>query len=162
MTLYLIALFIHVTCAAIWIGGNFFFVSLIRLLAGKKDLQPLRGQIIYAYVMTYRGATYVLLSLAFASGLYLLSARGLLRADMLTLPLGKIAAFKVLFFALLLALQFFHDFFVGPKSFAVNGETVSVNERYRRISRILGMTVFLFSFLLLVAGVLISRGVTVF
>lgn len=162
MALYLAALIVHITCTAIWIGGNVFFVSLIRLLSRRAEFAELRGKIIYAYVMAYRLATYVLFTLILLSGLYLVENRGMLNAQLWQTPTGKMALAKLVLFTALMALQLFHDFVFGPKSFVSDGNRVLMRESHRRSNRIIGQTVFLLSLLMLVFGVLLSRGVSVF
>ncbi|HNE18942.1 MAG TPA: hypothetical protein PLF85_04460 [Turneriella sp.] len=162
MSLYLTALIIHITCAAIWIGGNVFFVSLIRLLSKRTEFAELRGKIIYAYVMAYRLATYLLFTLVLLSGLYLVHNRGLLNARLWQTTIGQMALAKLLLFTLLMSLQLFHDFIFGPRSFVSEGNRVVMRESHRRSNRMIGQIVFLLSLLMLVAGVLLSRGVSVF
>jgi len=162
MVLYLTALSVHITCAAIWIGGNVFFVSLIRLLSKRSEFAELRGKIIYAYVMAYRLATYVLFTLVLLSGLYLVHHRGLLNAQLWQTTIGQMALAKMLLFTLLMSLQLFHDFLFGPRSFISEGNRVVMRASHRRSNRIIGQFVLLLSLLMLVTGVLLSRGVSVF
>jgi len=162
MTLYIVALIVHVTCAAVWIGGNVFFISLIRLLGHKPEFLALRGKIIFAYVMAYRLATYILFALIMLSGLALIYERGLFNSQIYQSAQGRMALFKLSLFAFLMGLQMFHDFIFGPKSFASNGESVVMQESHRRANRIIGQFVFLLSFLMLIAGLLLSRGISVF
>lgn len=162
MALYLTALITHITCAAIWIGGNVFFVSLIRLLSKRAEFAGLRGKIIYAYVMAYRLATYVLFTLILLSGIYLVHSRGMLNAQLWQTPTGQMALAKLLLFSVLLSLQLFHDFVFGPRSFVSDGSGIVMRESHRRSNRIIGQIVFLLSLLMLITGVLLSRGVSVF
>lgn len=162
MALYLTALIVHITCAAIWIGGNVFFVSLIRLLGKRAEFAELRGKIIYAYVMAYRLATYMLFTLILISGLYLVYHRGLLNAQLWQTAIGQMALAKLLLFTLLMSLQLFHDFIFGPRSFVSEGNRVVMRESHRRSNRVIGQFVFLLSLLMLVAGALLSRGVSLF
>lgn len=162
MALYLTALIVHITCAAIWIGGNVFFVSLIRLLSRRTEFAELRGKIIYAYVMAYRLATYVLFTLILLSGLFLIENRGMLNAQLWQTPIGQMALAKLVLFSALMLLQLFHDFVFGPRSFASDGSGIVMRESHRRSNRIIGQTVFLLSLLMLALGVLLSRGVSVF
>lgn len=162
MSLYLTALIIHITCAAIWIGGNVFFVSLIRLLSKRADFAEVRGKIIYAYVMAYRLATYILFVLILCSGLYLVYSRGLLNAQLWQTTIGQMTLAKLLLFTVLISLQLFHDFVFGPRSFVSDGNRVVMRESHRRSNRIIGQSVFLLSLVMLVFGVLLSRGVSVF
>lgn len=162
MDLYLTALIIHITCAAIWIGGNVFFVSLIRLLSKRAEFAELRGRIIYAYVMAYRLATYLLFTLILLSGIYLVYSRGMLNAQLWQTPTGQMALAKLLLFTLLLSLQLFHDFVFGPRSFVSDGIGIVMRESHRRSNRIIGQTVFLLSMVMLVFGIFLSRGVSVF
>ncbi len=162
MALYLTALILHITCAAIWIGGNVFFVSLIRLLGKKAEFAELRGKIIYAYVMAYRLATYALFTLILLSGLYLVHYRGMLNAQLWQTAIGQMALAKLLLFTVLMSLQLFHDFIFGPRSFVSEGDRVVMRESHRRSNRIIGQVVFLLSLLMLVAGILLSRGISLF
>jgi uncharacterized membrane protein len=162
MALYLTALIVHITCTAVWIGGNVFVVSLIRLLSKRTEFAELRGKIIYAYVMAYRLATYILFTLILFSGLYLVYSRGLLNAKLWQTSIGQMALAKLLLFLLLMSLQLFHDFVFGPRSFVSDGNLVVMRESHRRSNRIIGQTVFLLSLLMLFFGVLLSRGVSVF
>ncbi|HRP70765.1 MAG TPA: hypothetical protein PLY93_14665 [Turneriella sp.] len=162
MNWYLTALVVHITCAAIWIGGNVFFVSLIRLLGKKSEFRELRGEIIYAYVMAYRLATYILFSLILLSGLLLIYERGLLNSLLWKSSLGLMALMKLSVFTALMGLQMSHDFFFGPKAFTNKDGHVALEERHRRANRIVGQVVFLVSFFMLIVGIFLSRGFSFF
>ncbi|MBV6493023.1 MAG: hypothetical protein LDLANPLL_01030 [Turneriella sp.] len=155
-------LIVHISCAAIWIGGNVFFVSLIRLLGKKPEFRELRGQIMFAYVMAYRLGTYILFSLILLSGLFLVYERGLLNAQLWQTPLGLMALLKLSLFATLMGLQISHDFFFGPRAFTKESGKVAMEESHRRANRIIGQIVFLASFFMLIVGILLSRGVSFF
>lgn len=162
MGLYITALITHITCACVWIGGNVFFISLIRLLSRKEEFRALRGKIIFAYVMAYRTATYILFTLILLSGLLLIYLHGWLNAQLWTNPVAQMALFKLGLFAFLMAVQSFHDFVIGPKSFKSTQEGVEMQETSRRANRIIGQFVFMLSFIMLVAGVFLSRGISFF
>ena len=54
-------------------------------------------------------------------------------------------------------LQFVHDFYVGPRSYQIDGEEIRVKEEFRSINRFVGYTVFLVTLALFMLGILLSR-----
>lgn len=157
--IYLTALTIHLVAVASWFGGNIFFIGFVALSRREPFLKNIRARLIYIYAISYRKMTYYLFFFALSSGLMLVHANGLLNPGLFTLPAGKMALAKMALFFIMLVLQLLHDFFVGPRSYIIEGDTVKVRDEFRLVNRIVGWTVFLLTCSLFFLGILLSRKV---
>lgn len=156
---YLTALTLHLFCVATWLGGNIFFIGFVALTRREEFLRNIRARLIFTYAISFRKMTYVLFAAILLSGLALIYANGWLNRNLLVLPAGRAALLKLGIFTAMGILQFVHDFYVGPRSYQIDGEEIRVKEEFRSVNRLVGYTVFLMTLTLFVLGIVLSRRV---
>ena len=156
---YLAMLTVHLFCVATWLGGNIFFIGFVALTRKENFLKNIRARLIFTYAISFRKMTYVLFAAILLSGLGLIYANGWLNANLFVLPAAKAALLKLGIFSAMAVLQLVHDFFIGPRSYHIDGDEVRVKEEFRSVNRIVGYTVFLVTLTLFMLGILLSRRV---
>ena len=154
---YLAMLTVHLFCVATWLGGNIFFIGFVALTRRETFLKNIRARLIFTYAISFRKMTYVLFAAILLSGLGLVYANGWLNRNLFVLPAARAALWKLGIFTAMGILQLVHDFFIGPRSYHIDGDEVRVKEEYRSVNRLVGYTVFLMTLTLFMLGILLSR-----
>lgn len=152
---YHLSVFVHVVCAAIWIGG---MVSLpLVLLPSLKD-HPDRIALLYKTGIRLRMVGWVTLVALFVTGLLNIHFRGLpLTWEFFTEnSYGRTVSLKIILFSVILLLSGAHDFMIGGK--AIEEMKVSDNSGLRRVARLTGRINLLLALAAAYLGVVISRG----
>ncbi len=151
---YYITVFLHIICAAFWIGGML-FLPLVLLPAIKDN--PQRVLILYKTGLKLRFYGWIALTLLFLTGLLNMHFRGAeWSIDFLfTTPYGKLITVKLLLFACILAVSAMHDFLIGKQ--AVD-QMMKGSDRMRIIASWSGRVMLLIALAAAFMGVVLSRG----
>ena len=154
-TAYYLSVFIHVLCAAFWIGG---MLSLpLVILPSIKD-HPDRVELLYKTGMRMRFLGWVTLVALLVTGLLNIHFRGLpLTWEFFTQSdYGRTVSLKILLFTVIILLSSAHDFMIGGK--AIDEMKVSDNSRMRIIARWTGRINLILALIAAYFGIVISRG----
>ncbi len=154
-TVYLISVFIHVICAAFWIGGML-FIPLI-LVPGIKQ-QPNRILLLYKTGIKFRFYGWISIIILFITGFLNMYFRGLpFTLDFFTNSnYGKLLGIKLGLFVLMLLIAGIHDFYYGIKS--INEMQQTSNHKYKLMARWTGMLNLLLALAIAFLGIALSRG----
>lgn len=152
---YFISVWLHIICAAFWIGGMLFLP--LVLLPGIKN-NPERSQLLMATGLKFRFYGYFALSLLLLTGITNMYFRGIIFSwDFFVISnYGKLVVVKVILFIVILLASLVHDLFVGRK--AVADMKDSEKKKMKLIARWTGRVLLLISLVMAYLGVLISRG----
>ncbi len=152
---YLISVFIHVVCAAIWIGGML-FLPLVLLPSIKNH--PDRIALLYKTGVKFRLVGWVCLTVLAFTGVLNMYLRDLpLTWDYLTQSnYGHLLSVKVLLFVLMLVIGAVHDFYIGNKS--IDEMKITSNGSFRKIAQWSGRLNLLLALAIAFIGVVLSRG----
>ncbi len=154
MTVYHFSVFLHIICAAFWIGGML-FLPLVVLPAIKNN--PLRIPILYATGLKFRFYGWITVALLFVTGL----ANMHLRCASWTIDFflhtqyGRLALFKLLLFAGILLVSATHDFLIGKQAI---DKMMQGSDRMRKIASWSGRVMLLLALAAAFTGVVLSRG----
>lgn len=162
---YLVAVWLHILAAAVWVGGFVFIAAVAVPIARRQEFGAVRGPLIRLLGRRFRWVGWGSLLVMVATGLVTLAYRGvgpkeLLSASFWTSPFGRTLALKLGLVALMLALTAIHDFVLGPHAAALTlgrphaPETVRLRRRVTLLAR-LNLAVTL---AVVAAGVLLVRG----
>ena len=152
---YYISVFIHVLCAAFWIGGMM-FLPLVILPAIKTNKD--RIAILYKTGIRFRFFGWIALTLLLVSGLTNMHFRGLpLTLDyMLSSNYGQLVSYKFIIFIIILLVSGIHDFFIGKQ--AIDQMQQSGSNKLRKMARWSGRINLLLAVSAVFIGILLSRG----
>lgn len=152
---YYISVWIHVICAAFWIGGMLFLP--LVLLPGIRN-NPQRKELLMATGLKFRFYGYVVLSLALITGLLNIVTRGLpLSWSFFTESrYGKLVSVKIILFILMIVISLVHDILAGKKAMEKSGETETA--RFKKVARWTGRILLLIALSMAFIGIVISRG----
>lgn len=152
---YYISVWLHIICAAFWIGGMLFLP--LVLLPGIKN-NPERRQVLMLTGLKFRFYGYIVLTILLLTGILNMYFRGIIFSwDFFTTShYGKLVIVKVILFLSILLVSIIHDLFVGRKAVA------NINEEYSKkmklVARWTGRILLLISLTMAYLGVVISRG----
>lgn len=161
---YYVTVTIHILAAMLWIGGMFFLAVVGAPIL--RDVQPpeLRQAMFDRLGRRFRAAGWIAVLVAVVTGIGNMQFRGLLHWDgVLNSPqfwstrLGMALAFKLGFVALMMAVEAYHDFVIGPRAGrAVPGsaEAMQLRTRARGLARMAGIA----GLGVVVAAVFLARG----
>jgi putative copper resistance protein D len=152
---YFISVFIHVICAAFWIGGML-FIPLV-LVPGIKE-QPNRVLLLYKTGIKFRFYGWLAVILLFLTGFLNMYFRGLpFTIEFFTTSnYGKLLTIKLFLFVLMLLVGGVHDFYIGMKSIDEMKQTSG--NKFKMLARWTGMLNLLLALIIAFLGVAISRG----
>ncbi|HWC54813.1 MAG TPA: CopD family protein [Chitinophagaceae bacterium] len=152
---YYISVWLHIVCAAFWIGGMLFLP--LVLLPGIKN-NPERSQLLMITGLKFRFYGYIVLSILLLTGILNMYFRGInFSWEFFTSShYGKLVIVKVILFLSILLVSLIHDLFVGRK--AVNEVKESDRKKLKLIARWTGRILLLISLTMAYLGVVISRG----
>lgn len=153
--LYYMSVWLHIVCAAFWIGGMLFLP--LVLLPGIKN-NPERSQLLMVTGMKFRFYGYITLSILFITGITNMYFRGISFSwEFFAISsYGKLVIVKVTLFLAILLASLIHDLFVGRKVVAEMKEPEK--KKMKLIARWTGRILLLISLVMAYLGVLISRG----
>lgn len=154
-TFYLISVFVHVICAAFWIGGML-FIPLILVPSIKK--QPNRVLLLYKTGIKFRFYGWLTVITLFITGLLNLYFRGLpFTWDFFVESnYGKLVSIKLILFLLMLLISGIHDFYYGIKS--IDEMQHTNNNKFKLMARWTGVINLLLALTIAFFGIVISRG----
>lgn len=152
---YYISVWLHIVCAAFWIGGMLFLP--LVLLPGIKN-NPERSQLLMVTGLKFRFYGYIVLSILLLTGILNMYFRGInFSWDFFTSShYGRLVIVKVILFLIILLVSLIHDLFVGRK--AVGEVKESDRRKLKLIARWTGRILLLISLTMAYLGVVISRG----
>lgn len=154
-TWYLISVFLHITFAALWIGGML-FLPLVLLPSIKHH--PDRVALLYKTGVQFRWYGWAAMVVLALTGLSNLILRGvpLTWHFLLKSEYGTLLQYKLAFFLLLLLISGLHDFLFGRK--ALEEMQQGDNRRLKLFARWSGRINLLLSLAIAFIGVVLSRG----
>ena len=152
---YLISIFVHVVCAAFWIGGML-FIPLV-LVPGIKQ-QPNRVLLLHKTGIKFRFYGWLAVVVLFITGFLNMHFRGLpFTVEFFTSSsYGKLLVIKLFLFVLMLLIGGIHDFYIGMKS--IDEMQESAGTKFKLLARWTGMLNLLLALIIAFLGVAISRG----
>lgn len=152
---YLISIFVHVVCAAFWIGGML-FIPLV-LVPGIKQ-QPNRVLLLHKTGIKFRFYGWLAVVVLFITGLLNMHFRGLpFTVEFFTSSsYGKLLVIKLSLFVLMLMISGIHDFYIGMKSIDEMHQSKGI--KFKLLARWTGMLNLLLALIIAFLGVAISRG----
>lgn len=152
---YLISVWVHILCAAFWIGGMLFLP--LVLLPGVKE-HPDRVALLYKTGIQFRFYGWVVLCVLLLSGLTNLYARGIppTLAFFTESDYGRLVAGKLAIFAVIILVSGAHDFVFGKK--ALEEMQQNPDPRFRLVARWSGRINLLLALVMAFLGVVLSRG----
>ena len=154
-TVNLISVFVHVVCAAFWIGGML-FIPLVLVPGIKK--QPNRVLLLQKTGIKFRFFGWLAVVLLFITGFLNMYFRGIpFTTEFFTKSsYGKLLVVKLSLFVLMLLIGGIHDFYLGTKS--IDEMQHSSGKKFKLLARWTGMLNLLLALIIAFLGVVISRG----
>lgn len=162
--LYLLAVWLHVLAAAVWIGGMSFLVLIVVpwLRAGVRSDA---ASFLRETGRRFRTLGWTCFVVLLVTGTFNLWVRGVRlsdfgRANWLLSPFGQAVLVKLAAFLLVLLVSAAHDFLVGPRATrAIATDPHSPRARIeRRRASLLGRSNVVLALVLVAAGVVLVRG----
>lgn len=152
---YYISVWLHIVCAAFWIGGMLFLP--LVLLPGIKN-NPERSQLLMVTGLKFRFYGYIVLSILLLTGILNMYFRGINFSwnFFTTSHYGRLVIVKVILFLIILLVSLIHDLYMGRK--AVSEVKESDRRKLKLIARWTGRILLLISLTMAYLGVVISRG----
>ena len=152
---YLISVFLHIICAAFWIGGMLFLPLVI--LPGIKQ-HPDRIAILYKTGISFRLYGWIALAALLATGLLNMHLRGVPFTwhFFSESSYGTLVSYKILIFVGILLVSGAHDFLFGKK--ALEDLQKSDNSNLKLFARWSGRINILLALAMAFLGVVLSRG----
>ena len=152
---YLISIFVHVICAAFWIGGML-FIPLV-LVPGIKN-QPNRVLLLHKTGIKFRFYGWFAVIILIITGVLNIHFRGLpfTIAFFTSTSYGKLLSIKLVLFVVMLLVGGIHDFYFGMKSIDEMQQTSG--SKFKLLARWTGMLNLLLALIIAFLGVAISRG----
>jgi putative copper export protein len=154
-TAYYISVWLHIICAAFWIGGMLFLP--LVLLPGIKN-NPERRQVLMVTGLKFRFYGWIVLSLLVVTGFLNIHFRGIhfSRSFFTQSSYGRLVVVKIILFITILLVSLVHDLLVGSRAVQASLETAGPNRV--QVARWSGRILLLVSLTMAFLGVIISRG----
>ena len=154
-TAYYISVWLHIICAAFWIGGMLFLP--LVLLPGIKN-NPERRQVLMVTGLKFRFYGWIVLSLLVVTGFLNIHFRGIhfSRSFFTQSSYGRLVVVKIILFITILLVSLVHDLLVGSRAVQVSPEAAGSNRV--QVARWSGRILLLVSLTMAFLGVIISRG----
>lgn len=154
-TAYILSVYLHIICAAFWIGGMLFLP--LVLLPGIKN-HPDRVTLLYKTGINFRFYGWIVLVLLILTGIGNLYYRGLpfTWEFFSTSDYGHLLGYKVLLFVTMLAISGVHDFYLGKR--ALEDFQQQPDPKFRKIASWTGRINLILALVIAFMGVALSRG----
>lgn len=154
-TYYLISVFVHIICAAFWIGGML-FIPLV-LVPGINQ-QPNRILLLHKTGIKFRFYGWLSVIILLITGVLNIHFRGLpfTIEFFMNTGYGKLLSIKLVLFVVMLLVGGIHDFYIGMKSIDEMQQTTG--NKFKMLARWTGMLNLLLALIIAFLGVAISRG----
>lgn len=155
VTWYYISVFIHIICAAFWIGGML-FLPLVMLPALKNT--SYRIDVLYNTGVKFRYYGWIMMTLLIITGVSNVYLRGFnLSIKFLAgTSYGKSLSLKLLLFAIMLMVSAVHDLYLGNR--ALDEMKEKPDACLKKIARWTGRINMLLSLAIAFIGIVLSRG----
>jgi len=152
---YLISVFIHIICAAFWIGGML-FLPLVLLPSIKNH--PDKILLLQQTGIKFRFYGWIALLGLAITGVLNMYLKGLpLSWDYLTNSnFGYLLSIKLILFVIMLAIGGIHDFYIGNKS--IDEMKTTANGNFKQLARWSGRINLLLALAIAFIGIALSRG----
>jgi uncharacterized membrane protein len=161
----LLAVWLHLLAAMIWIGGMVFLAVILVPITRSPTYRALAPALISQSGRRFRWVGWGCLVVLLVTGLVNLTSHGFTWADVRNGRIfaggfGHTLAAKLLFVSLVLVLSVVHDFFIGPRAAAVgqSAPDSSLALRLRRQASWLGRLNLFLSLIIVTLAVLLVRG----
>jgi uncharacterized membrane protein len=162
---YLISVWLHVLAATVWIGGLIFVALVIVPVLRRPEVREGAARLVHFTGVRFRWIGWACFALLFVTGLYntiyrLESWTDLFTADLWSGPFGWLLGWKLLVFAVILAVSAVHDFVVGPRATAVWQKNPGSPEatRLRKQATWFGRVNLLLALIILALAIMLVRG----
>jgi uncharacterized membrane protein len=163
--LYLLAVWLHLLSAIIWIGGALFFsLVLVPAMNALADTR-LRPLLVRAAALRFRTVSWMCFATFLVTGWIALDQRGITPALLVTPdfwggPWGRTLAEKLFVVALILMISALHDFVLGPRAAAVMERAPGSPEamRLRRQTTWIARLNLLLGLIVVALGIMLVRG----
>lgn len=152
--LYLISVYLHILCAALWIGGMLFLI-LVLLPAIKNN--PQRRELIFSVGIKFRFVGWIALLLLMCTGVFNMYYRGISIMQVTDNSYSRLFGYKLLSFIVVISISAYHDFYSGPKSLQLSPDEPK-SKKLIRTARIIGELNLLLALIAAALGVIIVRG----
>jgi putative copper export protein len=162
--LYVLSVFVHIVCAAIWLGGMLFLVLVVVpwLRRGGGDA----AKVLRETGPRFRDVSWVCFALLLLTGTFNLWVRGVRLATFcdsawMASSAGRVIVAKLCVFLGVVILSAVHDFLIGPSAARamVTAPGAEATVRLRARATMLGRLNALLALILVMLAVLIVRGV---
>lgn len=162
VTAYVASVYLHILAAATWVGGIIFLVLVI--VPSLRRLDPATAApVLRATVFRFRAVGWAAFAVLFATGLYNLHARGIGWSE-LTDPTfratssGKALLVKLACFAVVVVLQAWHDFSIGPRALTAIEMGAPEAQRLRKLTGWIGRINGMITLVIVLCAVIVVRG----
>jgi len=164
--LYLIAVWLHILAAAIWIGGMVFLSLVLVPVVRCPEYRGVAACLIRRTGLRFRWVGWTCLGVLLSTGTLNLVYRGMTWADVWSGRLwhgssGGILGIKLLLVGLILCLSGLHDFVIGPRALALwqSNPLEPKAGRVRRQAGWIGRLNLILGLGAMACGVMLVRGV---
>lgn len=163
--LYVLAVWLHILSAAIWVGGMIFFAVVVVPVLRQPDYRESAGELIHRTGVRFRALGWGAIATLIVTGSYLLAFRGIGLSELFdpsfyATSLGRTIGLKLALVALIVAASLFHDFAMGPRATRLLREdpTSPRAMRLRATARRIGRLNLLLALAVVALAVMIVRG----
>lgn len=160
---YYLSVAIHVLAAMVWLGGMFFLALVGAPVLRAVEDAALRQRMFDTLGYRFRAVGWMALGVLFVTGLFNLHFRGALKLSLWTdaawlqTPWSRALQIKLAAFVVMLFVEGYHDFVLGPKAGRVppgSAEALALRKQaslFARVSAIAGL-------IIVFAAVKVARG----
>lgn len=162
MTAYVASVYLHILGAATWVGGIIFLVLVVVPSLRRLD-RAAAAPMLRATVFRFRAVGWGAFAVLIVTGLYNLHARGigwseLTDPDFRATSSGKALLVKLASFAVVLALQAWHDFSIGPRALTAIETGAPEAPRLRKLTGWIGRINGVITLVIMLCAVIVVRG----
>ncbi len=163
--LYLISVFVHVVAACVWIGGMVALAAVVVPVLRREEMRETGLVFLHEAGVRLRAVGWLVLPLLVVTGLFQVTQRAGGVAPALELSFwssgwGHLVALKIAIVSVVLGLEAWHDWWVGPRATELGRSAPGSAEALalRRRASWIGRTNLLLSLVAVALGVLLVRG----
>ena len=118
---YIFAVWLHIVAAMVWVGGLVCFAAVLVPLSKQPAFEHLSSKLLTESGLRFRWVGWSALTVLVMTGIYILGVRGYTWGDVLSGGLwkgsfGDVLAIKLGLVGVLLVINAWHDFYVGPRA----------------------------------------------
>lgn len=164
-TIYVVAVWLHILAAVLWVGGMAFLVLILAPLLRRLNDDALAADLLHRVGSRLRPVGWACLAMLVATGLCILAGRGVTLADVTggsfwSSPFGQALRIKLIVVLVILVVSAAHDFGLGPIAENREGAHAGFRGRWslRRLAAWTGRANFILGLLAIALGVTLVRG----